>query len=145
MLKSLSGVRNFVLESNRLNPVLVELTRSFPHDVELRGYHIPAFTSLNPSIHATGRSETNFKNAKQFCPHREDRNAFAANTFGHGARMCPGRRVAEMEIQLALATVVQKFKVSSSKPGVPETFSSILMTPDPTDQRILTFTPRQTN
>jgi len=143
-LKQLSTVRNFVLESNRITPVLLELGRSFPEEVIIGGYKIPPFTPINISAFTTARDPQNFKNAESFCParHNEEKNPFAINTFGHGARMCPGRRAAEMELHVALACVVSKFKVSTSHPGAPAPISTLLMTPDPTDPRTLTFTRR---
>jgi len=143
-LKQLSSVRNFVLESNRVTPVLLELGRSFHDEIAIAGYKIPPFTTINTSVYAVARDDRNFKEAGKFCParHNQEKNPFAVNTFGHGSRMCPGRRVAEMEIYVALASAIQKFKVSSSHPGVPQVVSTILMTPDMSDPRTLTFTRR---
>lgn len=59
---------------------------------------------------ALGSNEEYFDNGKQFIPERWLKNKTSINPFAHvpfgiGKRMCIGRRLAELQIQLALCWV----------------------------------------
>lgn len=67
-------------------------------------------TVLMINSQALGSNEEYFDNGKQFRPERwlQDKNSinpFAYVPFGIGKRMCIGRRLAELQIQLALCWV----------------------------------------
>lgn len=57
------------------------------------------------------RDETYFKEAEKYYPQRfikatrENFHRYASLPFGHGPRMCPGKRVAENEIVILLEEV----------------------------------------
>ena len=42
----------------------------------------------------------------------ESAEAFASLPFGFGMRMCLGRRIAELELHLLIARIVQQFDIS---------------------------------
>ena len=42
----------------------------------------------------------------------ESAEAFASLPFGFGMRMCLGRRIAELELHLLMARIVQQFDIS---------------------------------
>ena len=42
----------------------------------------------------------------------ESAEAFASLPFGFGTRMCLGRRIAELELHLLMARIVQQFDIS---------------------------------
>lgn len=60
---------------------------------------------------AMSQNEEYFENANKYLPHRFLKNPiktyhrFASLPFGHGPRMCPGKRFAENEIAILLAEV----------------------------------------
>ena len=65
-----------------------------------------------------GRREDLFPQADSFIPERWLRennrphaNAFASIPFGFGVRMCLGRRLAELELQILLIKILQNFKL----------------------------------
>eukprot|EP00795_Rhopilema_esculentum_P015013 gene15013-6172_t len=115
-LQQLSLVKAAVKETLRLYPVLILTSRVLEHDVVLSGYHVPANTKLTFMHHAMGRSEDYFENAKEFVPERWLRmesatkhSAYASIPFGHGVRMCLGRRLAELELQILLIKILNRY------------------------------------
>ena len=118
-LQHLPLVRASVKETLRLNPLLVATGRFLEQDVVLSGYHVPAKTSLILMHYAMGRREEIFENAREFIPERwlgqkgsNKIDAFASIPFGHGTRMCLGRRLAEMELQILLAKILKRFTLN---------------------------------
>ena len=89
------------------------------NDVDfVSGYHVPAGTQIYILSDAMSRSEDLFPNANSFMPERwlrgenqSDINAFASLPFGFGTRMCLGRRLAELELQLLLVRIMQNFRL----------------------------------
>lgn len=70
----------------------------------------PLQTVLMINSHALGSNEEYFEDRKQFKPERWLRehstiNPFANVPFGIGKRMCIGRRLAELQLQLAMCWV----------------------------------------
>ena len=49
------------------------------------------------------------------CQHRA--HAFASIPFGHGARMCVGRRFAELELSVLAIRTLQRFRLHHAGPG----------------------------
>ena len=118
-LQHLPLLRSTVKETLRLYPVLITTGRILEQDVVLSGYRIPANKSLMLMHYTMSRREDIFENALEFIPERwlrKEKNskmeAFASIPFGHGVRMCLGRRLAELELQLLLAKILKKFKLS---------------------------------
>ena len=68
------------------------------------------------------KDESIFEDAEAFKPERWLRNkdtalieaveAFASLPFGLRLRMCPGRRIAELELHLLMGRIVQQFDIS---------------------------------
>ncbi|XP_005853148.2 PREDICTED: 1,25-dihydroxyvitamin D(3) 24-hydroxylase, mitochondrial [Myotis brandtii] len=63
-----------------------------------------------------GSNEENFDDASQFRPERwlqekEKINPFAHLPFGLGKRMCIGRRLAELQLHLAVCWIVRKYDI----------------------------------
>ncbi|CAK9300984.1 unnamed protein product [Gordionus sp. m RMFG-2023] len=121
-------------ETLRLYPITYATSRVMIKDVELGGYHIPEKTHVQGCLWAMGRDETIFTNTLKFNPERwiktksspkenemsidkdsttnSDMAPFVANlVWGHGARQCPGRRLAEQEIYITLAKIIKKFEL----------------------------------
>ncbi|XP_065319220.1 cytochrome P450 10-like isoform X2 [Gordionus sp. m RMFG-2023] len=133
-------------------------------DVELGGYHIPKKTHVQGCLWAMGRDEKIFTNAQEFNPERwiktktlakdcgksvnknvplnSDMAPFVANlAWGHGARQCPGRRLAEQEIFITLAKIIRKFELKYGEDEVKPIMKPIIV-PDRPLQII--FSPRVT-
>ena len=64
-----------------------------------------------------------FPRASEFIPERwldgRPQYPFALLPFGFGARMCPGRHFAELEMCSAVASLLDKFEISSPLQQIP--------------------------
>ncbi|XP_065281965.1 probable cytochrome P450 12a5, mitochondrial isoform X2 [Dermacentor albipictus] len=150
----LSYVKACIRESLRLYPVITGIHRKLDHDVVMSGYMIPKNTVLRTEIFVSGRLEENFTRASEFIPDRwlrgnGDRpsellenwthHPFASLPFSSGVRMCIGRRIAEMEMCILIANVLEAFRVENhhgdigflsqltSRPQRPARFRFILL------------------
>ncbi|XP_037558160.2 cytochrome P450 CYP12A2-like [Dermacentor silvarum] len=94
----------------------------------MSGYMIPKNTVLRTEMFVSGRLEENFTRASEFIPDRwlranGDRagelleewthHPFASLPFSTGVRMCIGRRIAEMELSVLIAKVLERFRVEN--------------------------------
>ena len=116
-------LKAWLRETLRLDPVLSAIPRRPKEDIILLYYHIPGGTAqVEFLVHQMGRDESIFEDAEAFKPERWLRNkdtaliesaeAFASLPFGFGTRMCLGRRIAELELHLLMARIVQQFDIS---------------------------------
>ncbi|XP_037552562.1 cytochrome P450 27C1 [Nematolebias whitei] len=114
-------IRGLVKETLRLFPVLPGNGRITQDDLVVGGYFIPKGTQLALCHYSTSRDEKNFPNASDFQPDRwvrkdsADRvDTFGSIPFGYGIRSCIGRRIAELEMHLALTRLIQRFHIAES-------------------------------
>ncbi|MEE6488788.1 hypothetical protein FKM82_015380 [Ascaphus truei] len=114
-------VRAVLKETLRLFPVLPGNGRVTQDDLVLGGYLIPKGTQLALCHYSTSYDEEYFAAAEDFRPERWLRKGnmdrvdnFGSIPFGYGIRSCIGRRVAELEIHLALIQLLQKFEMKPS-------------------------------
>ncbi|KAK9712994.1 Cytochrome P450 [Popillia japonica] len=113
--------KNIVRESLRLYPVAPFLTRFLPEDTNIDGYEIPKNTLVILSIYTSGRDPKYFENPAEFQPDRWVRDhggnfkqmIQATMPFAIGARSCIGRKIAEIQLQMALNEIIRKFSVVS--------------------------------
>ncbi|XP_028412632.1 probable cytochrome P450 49a1 [Dendronephthya gigantea] len=141
--KTASYLKAALKESLRLHPVASIFSRVFTQDIELHGYHIPAGVNILFQNHLGSIDERYFgEDAKQFVPERWLRDLDTENVksfdplgslpFGHGVRMCLGRRVAEAYIYTLLSKIFIKYRVSlsSKQSDVNPILNGGLMRPD---------------
>ena len=121
-LAQMPYLKAWVRETLRLYPVLCAIPRRPAEDIILSGYLIPGgMTQVEFLTHIMGRDEKLFEDAEAFRPERwlrkkyaipaETAEAFSSIPFGFGTRMCVGRRIAELELHLLLARIVQQFEI----------------------------------
>ena len=121
-LKLMPYLKAWVRETLRLYP-FIAIPRQPTEDLVLSGYFIPGGTAHVAFLtFSMGRDEELFENAEAFKPERWLREkdfvltkaveAFSSIPFGFGTRMCLGRRIAELELHLLLARIVQQFDIS---------------------------------
>ncbi|XP_061468962.1 cytochrome P450 27C1 isoform X3 [Rhineura floridana] len=118
---NLPMIRALLKETLRLFPVLPGNGRVTQKDMIVGGYLIPKGTQLALCHYATSYQEENFPLANEFQPERWLRKSnmdrvdnFGSIPFGYGIRSCIGKRIAELEIHLALIQLLQNFEIKFS-------------------------------
>ncbi|KAH0619168.1 hypothetical protein JD844_018909 [Phrynosoma platyrhinos] len=95
--------------------------------------HLHMTTVLMINSHALGCNEEYFSDWTQFKPERwlqKNINPFAHVPFGIGKRMCIGRRLAELQLQLALCWLVRKYQIVATDDKPVETLHLGILIPN---------------
>ncbi|XP_061728114.1 ecdysone 20-monooxygenase-like [Cydia pomonella] len=115
-LSAAPSVKAAVNESFRLLPTAPFLARLLDAPMTIDGHTLPAGTFVLAHTGAACRREENFWRATEYLPERwltvrEPHAAALVAPFGRGRRMCPGKRFVELEINLLLAKILQRWRV----------------------------------
>lgn len=111
-------------ECLRVYPPIWGFTRDAAGEDEIRGYRIPAGSSIFVSPYVTHRHPDFWENPEAFDPERfapeaaAKRPRFAYFPFGGGPRQCIGIHMAKLQMQLAVAMVIQRYRFETV-PGHP--------------------------
>ncbi|KAH8243065.1 hypothetical protein KR032_004293 [Drosophila birchii] len=126
-------LRACIKESQRVRPLIVGNARVLAKDSVLSGYKVPAGTYVTiVPLHPLTNDEY-FPQASEFLPERwlrtpkdaqskcpanelKSKNPFVFLPFGFGPRMCVGKRIVEMELELGIARIIRNFKVEFNHP-----------------------------
>ena len=103
-----------VKESMRVLPPVPLHPRIVAQDTELAGHFLPAQTELFLSIFHMHHDPAVFAHPNRFDPSRWSKikpSVYEYNPFSAGPRMCIGAAFAMMEIKIALAMLLQRFRV----------------------------------
>ena len=144
MLAEMPYLKAWVRETLRLYPVLTAISRVLPTDIILSGYHIPAGTQVDCFSYFMSHDEGVFENAQEFKPERwlrdkeqlesrkfnDAKEVFSSIPFGFGTRMCLGRRIAELELHLLLARIVQQLEIDYPPGYIVQPFFRGVVIPD---------------
>ncbi|XP_074835869.1 25-hydroxyvitamin D-1 alpha hydroxylase, mitochondrial [Carettochelys insculpta] len=112
-----------VKEALRLYPVIPGNARVISdRDIQVGEYLIPRKTLITLCHYATSRDARFFPEPDSFRPERWLRkdaahHPYASIPFGFGKRSCIGRRIAELEVYLALARILMHFEVKPEPEG----------------------------
>jgi len=122
--QGMTVLKGFVKEAIRVYPVVPFLTRILSEPAVIGGHELPTNTFMLVSSYTMGRCPELFPDPTSILPHRWSRQSssssvrrqmmFSSLPFGHGARGCVGRRLAENQIHLLISRVVQEWRVSTS-------------------------------
>ncbi|KAJ8679924.1 hypothetical protein QAD02_015711 [Eretmocerus hayati] len=114
-------LKGSIRESLRLYPIAPFLMRLLPEDTLLDGY--PAYKGelVVISLYTLGRDESSFPKPNHFEPERwlrDDRGGFARVSnpngslpFAMGARSCVGRKLADTQMAITVASILENFNI----------------------------------
>ncbi|KAH8318079.1 hypothetical protein KR074_007532, partial [Drosophila pseudoananassae] len=102
--------------------------RTLVRDTVVGGYRVPAGTNVSMCPLNSYSSDKYFPKATVFMPERwlrpakdepgqcpasdlRTKNPFVFLPFGFGARMCVGKRIVDMELELGIARLIRNFNV----------------------------------
>ncbi|CAH0560856.1 unnamed protein product [Brassicogethes aeneus] len=117
-LDQLVFLKAFVKEVFRRYSTVIGNGRTLQHDTVIQGYQVPQGTQVVFPTLVTGSMEEYVTNPKEFLPERwlksdidNKIHPFASLPYGYGARMCLGRRFADLEIQVLLAKLIRSYQL----------------------------------
>jgi cytochrome P450 len=127
-LRQLEYTALVIKESLRLYPPAPTLGRETLEDIELGGYRIPKGTIVVIPVHVAHHDARWFADPERFDPLRftkekeATRPKFAYFPFGGGPRICIGNSFAEMEANLLLAAIAQRYRLrlADAAPIIPK-------------------------
>nr|AAB86461.1 25-hydroxyvitamin D 1-hydroxylase [Rattus norvegicus] len=123
-LSQLPLLKAVIKEVLMLDPVVPGNSRVPDRDICVGNYVIPQDTLVSLCHYATSRDPAQFREPNSFNPARwlgegPAPHPFASLPFGFGKRSCIGRRLAELELQMALAQILTHFEVLPEPGALP--------------------------
>ena len=123
-LKRMKYLRACSQESQRLLPVVSASSRRTQTDLVLSNYHVPAGSCVLYWTSMSTMSSSQYKEPERYRPERwlrghEDHHqahAFTHIPFGHGPRSCIGRRFAELEMNILVVKILQRYRLDYEGP-----------------------------
>lgn len=132
-IKNMPLVKQVIDESMRLRPPFYGSARTAVGEDTISGIKIKPGTLLFAAVYAMHRNPAVWPNPEGFDPERftaeasKDRNPLAFLPFGLGPKKCIGMNFANMEMQLVMPMLVQRFEFDLL-PGVePEPIASLTL------------------
>ncbi|XP_046748006.1 probable cytochrome P450 301a1, mitochondrial [Diprion similis] len=111
-------MKAFIREVFRVYSTVIGNGRTLQNDTVICGYKVPKGVQVVFPTLVTGNMEEYVADAKSFKPERwlkesanEKLHPFASLPYGYGARMCLGRRFADLEMQVLLTKLIRSYKL----------------------------------
>ncbi|RIB01380.1 cytochrome P450 [Gigaspora rosea] len=108
-------------EVSRLHPIVIELQRYVKNPCEIAGHRFETGTVIHINTNGIHTHKDYWTNPEIFDPNRfyknknnlnnKVRNKFSLLTFGGGLRICPGRRLAIIELLSLMVILFGKYDV----------------------------------
>jgi cytochrome P450 len=123
-LGQLPLLERVIKETQRLYPPIHAGNRRAARDLEFAGHRIPAGTRVLFSIYLTHRHPRYWQDPDQFEPDRfnpalrQPPAPFTYVPFGGGPRFCIGAALAQMELKVVLARLLQRFEFEAAPDNV---------------------------
>ncbi|EXX58609.1 sterol 14-demethylase [Rhizophagus irregularis DAOM 197198w] len=121
-----------VKEVARIHPVVSLLTRYIDKPNKIAKYHWPADTMFLINIKAIHNNDDDWEEPNKFNPDRwmdenfePKKNSFFM--FGGGSRLCPGRKLATIELVCLMALLFRKYEIDLADMNTPIKTSGSLM------------------
>jgi len=114
-LAKLKYVEAIIKETSRIRPTVSMVSRYSNRPDEIAGYKWPAKTLFIMYVRGINNNLLYWEEPDKFIPERFygsqgiHKNSFSM--FGGGPRMCPGRKIAILELKTLLAAVYRRFDV----------------------------------
>jgi cytochrome P450 len=124
-LEALPSVERVLKEAMRLYPAAPVLIRRAVRSTVIDGYAIPAGAYVYVSPWVTHRHPSYWPDPEQFAPDRfrpeeeSRRPRYAWFPLGGGPRSCIGNHFAMLQMKLAVATLLQRYRFTGTAPHVP--------------------------
>ena len=111
-------------EIHRMYPSVLAVSRKLDEDTIICNYRVPKGADIVIPTFAVGRNKNIFADAHMFRPERwlkddKSKTTFSTRnimypTFGIGARMCMGKRLADLETSILYASLYRKYRTELS-------------------------------
>ncbi|ODN05629.1 putative cytochrome P450 CYP44, partial [Orchesella cincta] len=149
MINRLRLLKAAVKETFRLYPNGTEISRITQTDLIIGNYRVPSGTHVDLNQFVLFRSPKYFQSPDEYIPDRwlrEDQgddnlatHPFLMIPFGHGTRMCAGRRFAEQDMYTALTRILQKYHLELTDPNeeMDQVYQTLLFPKHPLKIRFL--------
>jgi cytochrome P450 len=129
-LAELPYLRQVVSESLRLHPPVPMTPREPVRDIEIGGYRVPAGSTIFMSQYTVHHDPAHWPDPDvfdpdRFGPARPGPGRYTYFPFSGGPRRCVGAPLAEIEIQVAVAMIVQRYRLRPL-PGHPVATDSMI-------------------
>lgn len=119
LLEKNKYTKSFIREVLRIYSTVIGNGRTLQEDTPICGYMIPKGVQVVFPNLVTGVMPEYVSDASEFKPERwiksddNDMNLhkFASLPYGHGSRMCLGRRFSDLEMQILMAKLVRNYKL----------------------------------
>ncbi|XP_069121991.1 probable cytochrome P450 CYP44 [Argopecten irradians] len=126
VLNKLSYLKACFKESFRLYPLNLDVKRILDTNIAIGGYQIPAGTVIEMCSFVHQWSPEYFDDPMEFRPERwlrgskyfRNHHPFIVIPFSHGPRMCIGRRIAEQDMYVMMAKLLNTFRIASPTDGL---------------------------
>ncbi|MFL5732726.1 MAG: cytochrome P450 [Chloroflexia bacterium] len=117
-VRAMKTLDNFVRETGRLYPPVINVPRGVLKEYEFEGYTIPEGTQIRLSLGGCHRLPHVFESPDRFDPDRfappreeDKRTPYSLVTFGGGPRVCIGQHFANVETKALLAHVLRNYRL----------------------------------